>query len=386
VGAGSTGVRGVKHWKAFGALCGYIRSEALADGPRGKPPRLPWPQLFETAKTHYVMPTLSWCLRDEPAVPAELRSYVDAVLRLNGKRNERLRDSLEHIIRAMNGIDIEPTLLKGVAHLVGGLYPDPAARLMSDLDLLIPKERAPEAVAAMESIGYYVDQVIGETHHHLPLMRHRETNLAIELHTRLRNQFTDSILPGSWVRERSQTIAFRGVQARMPEPTILVAHNVVHDQLNHERYPWKYVELRQLFDLAMIRKRHEPDIDWAELDRRFKSAGLSRVLATYLRYNEVLLGQPMPTVSGVPRTQAMSRLRRAVESPPEGRGLRQRAHFGSLRVLLRRWSTRLKIVVDLPGHYIAARRQDPRGLIRLLSPRAWVRQLIEIGRALKSVS
>ena len=225
----------MKRWKAFGALCGYFRSEMLAGGPRDRHPGLPWPHLFETAKTHCAMPTLSWCLRGDPAVPAELRGYVDAVLRLNGKRNERLRDSLEYIARAMNGIDIEPILLKGAAYLVEGLYPAPAARLMGDLDILIPKERASDAVAAMERIGYYVDQVLAETHHHLPLMRHRETNLVIELHTRLRHQLDDPILPTPWVHERSQPVTFRGVRARIPDPTMMVGHNVVHDQLNHER-------------------------------------------------------------------------------------------------------------------------------------------------------
>jgi hypothetical protein len=365
----------------------------LAAGPGPSDPAVPWERLVETGRSHCVMPALSWCLRDDRNVPPELRSYLDAVLRLNGKRNERICNSLEQVIRALNAADIEPILLKGVAHLAGGIYPSPAVRLMSDVDVLVPQARALAAVAAMEGIGFTFDEAVPDGYFHLSKLRHTESNIVIELHTLMGHAQTDRIAPVSWVEEQSRRVAFRGLQVRTPGPAVLVAHNVTHDQLIHARYQFKQVELRQLLDLALIRARHEKEIDWREVNGKFDNAGMGHVLATYLHYAEVLLGQPMPAIESAPRTQAIGRLRRSMEDPLEQRRAR-RARERALReqkqarveqraALRRRWASRLAMVSKLPMAYINERRRDPRGLVRLLDPRAWARQLGDIGRTWK---
>jgi hypothetical protein len=364
-------------------------------------PRAAWEELIGAARAHVVIPSLAWSSRGNRSVPAPLRSYLDAALRLNGKRNERLSNQIEQVAGALNAIDIEPILLKGAAHLLGGIYPSPAARLMSDLDVLVPQARGREAFAAMQAIGFVVDAPIPCDHHHFPAMRHSDTNIVIELHTRLLHTMSDPIVPVSWVYEQSQRLPFRGVRVKIPSPTILIGHNVVHDQLNHERYARKQIELRQLLDFAIIRARHEQDIDWAELDRRFCSVGLGHVLATYLRYDEALFHQRMPAIGSAPRRHAMRRLRLVMEDPPAERRLRQREQEAQrearrrarrerwadraayLRWRRARWAERFTTIATLPKNYINARRHDPRGLIRVFDPRTWVRRLRAISRDLK---
>jgi hypothetical protein len=84
------------------------------------------------------------------------------------------------------------------------------------------------------------------------------------------------------------------------------AHNIVHDQLHHKNYRLGRVQLRRLLDLAMFRAKYESMIDWAELDHRFCSVGKGAVLATYLEFAEVLLGQTTPSLSHAPRTDALA--------------------------------------------------------------------------------
>jgi hypothetical protein len=289
-----------------------------------------------------------------------------------------LCESLAHAVAALNAIDIEPVLLKGAAHLVGELYPTPAIRLMGDLDLLIPQERGDDAVAALARIGFYVDQALPEAHRHLPLMRHVETNVVVELHNRLSDRRSDPVVAVSWVREQSVRTAFRDLRVRLPGPAALIAHNVVHDQLIDRNYNWTQFELRQLLDLALIRARHEPAIDWAELDRRFSLAGFGRVLATYLCYDELLFGQPMPAIASAPRARAVERLRQAMDESPVKRQARK-----ARRAL---WTVRYNLLAGLPKAYLAARRRHPLGLIRLFDPRTWMNRLRVIGRALKEIS
>ena len=101
----------------------------MLGGNRILAPRASWQDLLGAARVHVVLPALSWCARDDKSVPPELRSYLEAVTRLNGKRNERLRRQLEQVARALNDIGIEPTLLKGAAYLIGDVYPTSVARL-----------------------------------------------------------------------------------------------------------------------------------------------------------------------------------------------------------------------------------------------------------------
>jgi hypothetical protein len=385
-------------------------------------PKPTWEELIATARAHVVIPSLAWCARDDRSVPGPLRTYLDAALRLNGKRNDRLCRQLEQVAAKLNAIDVEPILLKGAAHLIADIYPTSAARLMSDLDLLVPQARARDAFDAMLEIGFVVDTPLSyEDHHHLPPMRHSETNIVIELHTRLLHTMSDPIVPVSWVHEQARLTPFRGTRVKIPTPTILIGHGIVHDQLNHERYARKQLELRQLVDFAVVRTRHEQEIDWAELDRRFRIVGLGHVLATYLRYDRALFHQPMPAITSAPRSQSMRRLRRTMEDPPaerrarearqraqqeaeqearrqalqtqqaerqakaEARRARQAERAARWRAHSARWTARTMTIVTLPKYYINERRRDPRGLVRVLDPRAWVRRIRLIARSLREI-
>ena len=88
-----------------------------------------------------------------------------------------------------------------------------------------------------------------------------------------------------------------------------MGHIVAHDQLSHEHYRRGKVELRQLLELAIIRKKHENAIDWMELDRRFSGVVLGKVLATYLELANKLFGQARPRLRHAARVGALAELR-----------------------------------------------------------------------------
>ena len=96
-------------------------------------------------------------------------------------------------------------------------------------------------------------------------MRHTETDILIDVHTRLAPDLSDPIVPVARVHEQSKQLEFHGTRVRMPPPLILVGHNIVHGQLNHEHYARKQIQLRQLLDFAILRSRYEQQIDWGEL-------------------------------------------------------------------------------------------------------------------------
>jgi putative nucleotidyltransferase-like protein len=220
----------------------------------------------------------------------------------------------------------------------------------------------PEATAALGKIGFADAGVfVPDGHHHLPMLRDRETGAGVELHLQLGHAVMESIVPAAWMRRDTRIVALCSMPVALPDVTWQVGHNVIHDQILHCGFERKRFELRQLVDVAMMRARHEAAIDWGELDRRFGNAGLGPVLATYLHFAEVLLGQPMPPLNHAPRPDALAELRHAVAAR-------------------RRWRNLLAI----PRDYLAARRRDPRGLLSLFKPGTWGARIRLIANACKT--
>ena len=300
-------------WQAFTTVCGYLRA-GLLDGAQLRPlPDISWELLIEASSHHLVIPTLAWCLQREPGVPSEVGGYFEAILAANAKRNANLLKGLARIVEALNGVDIAPVLLKGAARLIDGSYPAPALRFLGDLDVLVPAERSAQAAAALQAIGFRENpdfERFPPTHHHLPMLCDNQAGVGVELHTALLPAAYSTLLPSDWFYRGTDPHLFGNLQVRLPNATRSVGHIVAHAQLGHSHYWRGKVELRQLLDLAIIRKRYEDAIDWTELDHRFSGVPLGgKILATYLDLANKLLGQAMPRLRHAGRVGEMAELR-----------------------------------------------------------------------------
>jgi hypothetical protein len=338
----------VNRWDALLAVCGHLRAGLLAGEPPSRHPLYSWELLVEVSSHHFVTPALAWCLKQQPDVPAEARSYFDAMLALNAKRNRALLAALARIVAACNGIGIEPVPLKGAARLVADDYPARSLRFLGDLDVLIPAQRSSDAFAALQALGFRTrddDEPIPPAHNHLPMLYDGEGG--VELHTEVLKSRAAAVIPTAWFVSAARPCAFEGLRIRLPDAARSIGHIIAHDQLHHHGYWTRRVELRQALDVAMIRARHEDDIDWAELDRRFGAIGYGEILATYLAMLEALFGQAAPRLSHAPRPGAMKQFRRTM----------LHSRLSGLRAIL--------------NEYAAARRRDPRGALQLLDLRRW---------------
>jgi hypothetical protein len=211
-----------------------------------------------------------------------------------------------------------PTLLKGVAQIVDGRILQPGARLLGDIDLLVTVKQAKESACALGDIGFSAETPIafdGILSHQLPKLCHRDTGTGIDVHLCAVTLQHEVVVPTDWIGSGCRIINFRGFDAMLPEVSQRVAHVVVHDQLSHNGYRSKRVELRQLLDVALLRAKHEGRIDWDQIDFRFASAGYGHVLATYLHYAEMLFGQKMPKLRVAPRKNALKHLQDTIDRP-----------------------------------------------------------------------
>ena len=96
-------------------------------------------------------------------VRPDFRAYLQSLYELNVRRNERLVAQAHELWDALAARDIGPIALKGLAGLVGELYPQPGERLMQDIDLLVVESRLPVARAALVALGYRPTPAPGAT-------------------------------------------------------------------------------------------------------------------------------------------------------------------------------------------------------------------------------
>lgn len=340
----------MKRWDALVAVCEYLRAGLLGEERRPHRPDLSWELLVEASTYHLVAPALAWCLKHTPDVPAEVSVFFDAILDRNAQRNEVMLAALTRIVAACNGIGIEPVPLKGAAHLIEQTYPLPSLRFLGDLDMLIPAERAADAFAALQAIGFQPsadDPPLPPSHHHLPMLHDRQAGGGVELHTEVLKGESGEAVPTAWFDAGTRPAAFAGLRIRLPDVTRSVAHIIAHDQIFHGHRWARKFELRQLLDVTMIRVRHEATIDWSELDRRFSQIGAGKVLAKYLALAETSFGQAAPRLSYTAPPATIAGFRYMAERP------------------------RLQSLVSIMGHRMEALRRNPARVLELFDWRKW---------------
>ena len=87
-------------------------------------------------------------------MPLLIVRYFDAVLRINRSRNKQIRSEAIEIAKTLNVIGVVPVFLKGATALLCEAYRDEGARIMGDLDMLVPEGSDQDYVDALRSIGY----------------------------------------------------------------------------------------------------------------------------------------------------------------------------------------------------------------------------------------
>ena len=132
-------------------------------------------------------------------------------------------------VAALADAGIAVMLLKGIAY-AGTLYPDPALRPMSDVDLLVPADRYGDAIGVLGRLGYWhagtPDQLSGPNHG----FTLKRKDGAIDVHRHITHAGRTSIdLEALWSEARPASI--RGALRAAPshEYLIHVAHMARHE-------------------------------------------------------------------------------------------------------------------------------------------------------------
>jgi hypothetical protein len=287
--------------RCLGAGQGTV-SEAL--GRELSEGRVDWRRVAALAGAHSLTPALWRALQDRRlvgALPQEVTEFLQQVHGLNHERNLALQAQLGELVRALNAAGIEPLLLKGAVHLFRAGPQELGRRMMTDLDILVPRSRTPDALQAIRDLGYRseaADELKYIHHHHLAPLFRPGCHAVVELHQELMFRTASRFLPTALGWAHSQALYRDDLRFRTLGPTLSVLHNILHSEIVDRYHPAAAINLRGLHDLLALCHTGPIPIDWGALERIMEGHGLGGVLQGYLRLAQGLFQLPPPISPG----------------------------------------------------------------------------------------
>lgn len=275
-----------------------LRADA---GPLATPPPDDLTAALPALRAHGIAPLLYVRLRDDRAwsalAPAAQAALAEA-FRESATRTFALEAELAGIVAALAAADVPVALLKGAA--LGRLvYGSPAERPLSDLDLLIPAERAEAAMDALAPAGFRPLNLAtrgrlgrwGRRYRcEAPLVGQTgpRRGLLAELHWSLVElpYYIDRIdLAGVWQRARP---AAGLPAAALPDAADLLIHACAHLALHHS------TDMRLIWLADIDRLTRTAGLNWAAVLDRTECWGLGLAVQAPLAAAAAWLGAPVP--------------------------------------------------------------------------------------------
>ena len=275
-----------------------------------------WARLDCLAQGHRLRPHLHGRLARgelDRAVPCEIASNWKEAHRANAIDVLVQRRALGQAAKVLEGCGIAAVALKGSA-LAWHVWPTPTERVMRDIDLLVPQDRAVEAYEALCEAGWRAPPAppellerLAREATHLPLLLSPD-GVQLEVHAHL---WASTPLPGlpmprsddAGVLERSVFDEALGMHVPVSED--MLAHLVVHCACSH---------LFNVGPLALADIDHllaREAIDWQHFWARAERNGYARAAALVLALVDRWFRPGVIATSGCPVTTPAEEIERA---------------------------------------------------------------------------
>jgi len=248
----------------------------------------PWYEMIDFANQHLLIPSLYSVLEHKELlslVEDELIvEYLTTVYEFNRKRNEAIIMQLQDLCRLLSEIGVKPVLLKGAAALSEEYFYHVGARVMYDIDILVPESEILKCIEYLASQGGYkpVDSEAPEWMSHQYRSIYTENGIAaVELHRHALIKKCYAYLPDDELMKHvrpSKTIK----NAFVLEPTYDLYHIFLHSELQDSCHEKRTLALRGLHHAAVIATLCRDEMQWDTLATMIERHGLDTIWGDYL--------------------------------------------------------------------------------------------------------
>ncbi|WGW03306.1 nucleotidyltransferase family protein [Tropicibacter oceani] len=274
--------------------------------------------------------------RLDAALPEDLWLYLAEMRAANRDRMALGVQDLGRIGALLGGAGISAVVLKGGAEMLDPLVNPAAIRFVSDLDILVPYDRAREAQALLSGQSpdavAFPDRIDAAVLHHLDPLHPEGHEFPIELHFHVGQSLVRRVLDAPGVLDRATPSAVAGIA--LPSMRDRFLHHVLHYAKEHHADHGLY--LRGLVDHHAFRQALTAQ-DRAAAETSLRAAGLGHHLQILDALTDMVLGQDPGAMS--PATSRW--LRRCLQG------------FGS--PARRRLSASLTLLYRVPWRFVTSR-------------------------------
>jgi hypothetical protein len=231
------------------------------------------------------------------SVAAPLAAQLVEARRATALDNLRKYGEFRRVARALGEAGIPLIALKGL-NLAELVYRDISLRPMSDLDILVPRDRVAECIALLRKLDYGHDEDLGAaavamlgTKCNLGLA-YAKLDIWLEVHWSLDERHGEATDPVPDVWKSALPARLGDADTQVMSPEFLLLHVCAHLACNHSFA----FSLRALCDIAEIVRMH-PALDWAAVVEHGSRHHWKRGIAAALRLARDHLGVPVPVTS-----------------------------------------------------------------------------------------
>ena len=257
-----------------------------------------WDRVVRTGRAARLLATLRQRLDEGGAladVPAPVRNHLDSEAAVARYRKQMALRDLHQLAGVLAPVAGPIVLLKGAAYIAQGLR-IADGRVVSDVDLMVPREWLADVEARLLEAGWEVGEVdpyderyYRDWSHEVPPMRYPGSLLELDLH--------HAILPPI-ARVRADpaplfaaSLPAAGTMFRVLAPEDQIAHACVHVFVDSNLAD----RLRDVVDLdGLLRQFAAQPGFWVRLCARAAELGLGRGVWYGLRYASLLVATPVP--------------------------------------------------------------------------------------------
>jgi len=232
-----------------------------------------WTKLITTLKSHWVLPLVYWHAGHVPEKmrpPREVMDVLRGSFQWSRIRTVHMERQLRHLTAAFLEAGVRMIVLKGPA-LARMVYPDPALRPGSDLDILVHPKEMTRSKEILAQLGYTCDarkfgtDVEALNHHEEYTSSDNGQHFrSIELHWKL---IRVGILQESNVEnyfENAVQVSFDGTTFEALHPVDALIHRALNNAFMHDgdmRLIW-------IYDILILSRNLKETDDWLLLQNQ----------------------------------------------------------------------------------------------------------------------
>ncbi|NOQ15577.1 MAG: hypothetical protein GQ581_00800 [Methyloprofundus sp.] len=229
-------------------------------------------------------------------IPAKVAENFQAAQQLVDYRKKLVIWELNRLNRVLVDLNIDIVVLKGGAYIIQGLQMA-TGRLLSDIDLLVPKQDIERVEKHLLAHGWqttqfdeYDQQYYRTWMHEIPALQHRDRFIEVDIH--------HTILPlTSRLHPDPRQLLADAVTVdnicKILSPYDMVLHSAVHLFYDAELNASDFRDLLDLHELLSLFSRQELNF-WERLDKRAMELELQRPLYYALYFSKQLFDTKVP--------------------------------------------------------------------------------------------